>query len=70
MGRQIVEAGHKLGLSDVLVLSHCNGWMGYILDPKDYDSGGYEATLSFYGREEGEVVVKTAVKALHNVMWP
>jgi hypothetical protein len=68
LGRQIVEAGRKLGYSDVLVISHCNGWMGYILDPKDYDAGGYEATLSFYGREQGEVVVKTAVRALSDLM--
>lgn len=33
-----------------LVLSHVNGWAGYMLGPEDYDRGGYEATLSFYGR--------------------
>jgi neutral ceramidase len=35
------------------VISHCNGWMGYILAPQDYDRGGYEATLSLHGRETG-----------------
>jgi hypothetical protein len=68
LGRQIVAAGRKMGYSDVLVVSHCNGWMGYILDPKDYDKGGYEATLSFYGRDEGEVVVKTAVQAISELI--
>jgi hypothetical protein len=53
-----------MGFSSVLVCSHVNGWMGYILDPEDYDRGGYEATLSFYGREEGTKVVDAAVAAL------
>ena len=47
-----------------MVCSHVNGWMGYILAPEDYDRGGYEATLSFYGREEGTKVVEAGIKAL------
>lgn len=38
------------GFPRTLVLSHVNGWAGYMLSPEDYDRGGYEATLSFYGR--------------------
>lgn len=38
------------GFPRTLVLSHVNGWAGYMLGPEDYDRGGYEATLSFYGR--------------------
>jgi hypothetical protein len=64
LGRQIRDAGRRMGFSSVLVCSHVNGWMGYILDPEDYDRGGYEATLSFYGREEGTKVVDAAVAAL------
>lgn len=67
LGREIVAAGRKLGFSNVLVVSHCNGWMGYLLDPRDYDAGGYEANLSFYGRDEGETVVRTAVEALRGL---
>ena len=64
LGRQIRDFGRTLGFECVLVISHVNGWMGYILDPKDYDRGGYEATLSFYGREEGGKVVSAAEHAL------
>ena len=64
LGRAIVVAGEKLGYKTVLVISHCDGWMGYILDPVDYSHGGYEASLSFYGADEGTAVVSTAVKAL------
>jgi hypothetical protein len=41
--------------------------MGYILDPKDYARGGYEATLSFYGANEGDLVVKAATNALRGL---
>ena len=64
LGRQIKDAGRRMGFSSVLVCSHVNGWMGYILDPEDYDRGGYEATLSFYGRAEGAKVVDAGIEAL------
>lgn len=64
LGREIRDAGRRMGFSSVLVCSHVNGWMGYILDPEDFDRGGYEATLSFYGREEGAKVVEAGIEAL------
>lgn len=64
LGNQIKAAGLKMGYKSVLVCSHTNGWIGYILDPTDYDRGGYEATLSFYGREEGEKVVAAGIAAM------
>jgi neutral ceramidase len=67
VGREIRDAGRNLGFSSVLVVSHVNGWMGYILGPEDYDRGGYVATLSFYGREQGRTVVETAIEALREL---
>jgi hypothetical protein len=32
-----------------IVISHANGWAGYMLEPDDYARGGYEATLAFHG---------------------
>lgn len=32
-----------------IIISHANGWAGYILEPDDYARGGYEATLAFHG---------------------
>jgi hypothetical protein len=64
LGRQIEAAGKAQGWRKVLVVSHCNGWIGYILSPEDYDQGGYEATLNFYGREESVPIVKAAIHAL------
>jgi hypothetical protein len=67
LGRQVVEAGAKAGFAQTIIVSHANGWIGYILDPEDYDKGGYEATLSFHGREIGLRVVKAAAKALSDL---
>jgi len=64
IGRRIKEAGIAMGFHSVLVISHVNGWIGYILDPADYSHGGYEADLSFYGPNEGEHVVSAAIEAL------
>jgi hypothetical protein len=64
LGRQIAAFAKSIGFKAVLVVSHVNGWMGYILDAQDYARGGYEATLSFYGPQEGSRVVQAADAAL------
>lgn len=67
LGRAIRDYGRTLGFESVLVISHVNGWMGYILGPEDYDRGGYEATLNFYGRNEGMRVVESGQAALRHL---
>jgi hypothetical protein len=54
----------------VVVVSHVNGWIGYILLPADYDRGGYEATLSFNGRETASRVVSAAGVAIAKLGSP
>lgn len=58
----LAEAEHAGYLG--VVVSHVNGWIGYILSPADYDRGGYEATLSFNGRETGHRVTEAATRLL------
>lgn len=41
------------GFPRSVVVSHVNGWAGYMLEAADFDRGGYEAGLSFYGRNLG-----------------
>lgn len=67
LGRAIERAGRNLGFSMVSVMSHVNGWAGYMLAPDDYDRGGYEATLSFYGRDSGQRVVDAATDCLRQL---
>lgn len=64
LGRRIEDAGRELGFTGTIVVSHVNGWMGYILTPDDYDRGGYEATLSFNGRRTGDRVVAAAIESM------
>lgn len=64
LGRAIQAKGYAAGFKHVLVCSHVNGWIGYILEPADYDSGGYEATLSLHGRETGTRLVEACERGL------
>lgn len=50
VARRLRQTAAMRGVRDLIVLSHVNGWGGYMLEPEDYDAGGYEATLSFFGR--------------------
>lgn len=67
LGRRIQARGRAMGFREVLVVSHVNGWMGYILSPRDYDRGGYEANLAFHGRLQANAVVDAGILALQNL---
>lgn len=62
LGRRIQAAGKAAGFDDTWVVSHCNGWVGYILMPEDYDRGGYEASLAMHGRDLALRVIDSAQK--------
>lgn len=64
LGREIQSVARKSGFPHCLVVSHVDGWIGYVLTPQDYDRGGYEATLSFNGRTTSERLVEALRKAL------
>lgn len=64
LAKRIKESGNAYGFKHVLVLSHVNGWIGYILESEDYKRGGYEATLSFHGPETADRVFDAALKAM------
>lgn len=57
LGRSIETEMRKQGYPHVWVVAHVNGWAGYMLEPDDYDRGGYEAELSFYGRDERKAIL-------------
>lgn len=63
VGRRIAEYGRQKGLR-VWVISHCNGWMGYIVDSADYLLNGYEATLTMYGPGTANRVVDASTRAI------
>lgn len=67
LGRRIVRAGKNIGFESVMVVSHVNGWMGYVLTAEDYARGGYEATLAFHGPGAGDALVSGAVECLQEL---
>lgn len=67
IGRRIRDAGRNLGFDWVVVCSHVNGWMGYILDAGDYQRGGYEATLAMHGVQAGDRVAEAGIEALRKL---
>jgi len=40
-----------------------NEWISYILSAEQYEKGGYEASVSFYGSELGETIVQGMIEA-------
>ena len=42
------------------VVSHANDWTGYALTQQEYDTGGYEACLSFHGRDLADRLLETS----------
>ena len=64
VGRQMQAVARKAGFPHCLVVSHVDGWIGYVLTPADYARGGYEATLSFNGPTTSERLVEALKDSL------
>lgn len=60
LGTRLEDVARAQGFRETLVVSHCNGWVGYILEPADYGAGGYEAGLAFHGPNLADRVVHAA----------
>ena len=63
LGRTIRLMGARKGIH-VAVVSHANGWIGYILSKADYERGGYEAQLSMNGPSTGSRIIEAARRVL------
>ncbi len=70
LGRRIRDYGKGLGFDFVLVTSHVNGWIGYILEAGDYARGGYEASLAFHGQETAQRVFEASTRAIRRLAYP
>ena len=63
LGLKIKEQLRRGGAKIPVIGGLANEWISYILSPDEYDQGGYEASVSFYGRGLGPVIVKGALAA-------
>ncbi|MCC6402862.1 MAG: hypothetical protein IT207_02520 [Fimbriimonadaceae bacterium] len=64
VARRIEREVRRSGFGRCVLVSHADGWAGYVLEPEDYDRGGYEATLSFYGRSGADGLVDAVRETL------
>jgi hypothetical protein len=44
-----------------------NEWISYILSAEEYQRGGYEASVSFYGAGLGQCIVDGAIAGVKNL---
>ena len=50
LGVEVAEAIRRRSPRPLLVAAHADAWLGYLLEPEDYDRGGYEPCMAFHGR--------------------
>lgn len=50
------------GAKHTVIGGLANEWVSYILPADEYNKGGYEASVSFYGETLGQIVVESVVK--------
>ncbi|HQR08645.1 MAG TPA: neutral/alkaline non-lysosomal ceramidase N-terminal domain-containing protein [Gemmatales bacterium] len=69
-GEMISELGMEVkkkvaeatGAKYVVIGGLADEWVSYILSDKEYQKGGYEATISFYGETLGSTIVDAVIK--------
>lgn len=58
LGMEIKEKLKEHGVNYPVIGGLANQWVSYILSEEEYEKNGYEASVSFYGKELGNVIVK------------
>ena len=58
LGLEIKDELKEHGIKYPVIGGLANQWISYILSEEEYDKSGYEASVSFYGKELGNVMVK------------
>ena len=65
LGMRLKE-GNPAGVTLIACLA--NDTLGYALTPEDYRTGGYEACMSFYGRETGTFFLEQSLGTVQQ-LW-
>jgi hypothetical protein len=61
-----IELRQKVNMNGAIrpiIVGLANDWIGYIADSQSYDEGGYEADMTFFGRNEASVIISSAMRA-------
>lgn len=68
LGMEIKTRAREItGARHVTIGGLANEWISYILSADEYQLGGYEASVSFYGSELGECMVEGAVAGVKEI---
>ena len=62
-----MEIGPKGPKVDIVIGGLADEWISYMLSEAEYQHGGYEATVSFYGPKLGATVVEAAARGAAKV---
>jgi len=54
----------------LMIVAHANDWLGYLLEPDDYASGGYESCLGFHGERAALPFAAAAQRLLATLPAP
>ena len=63
LGLEIKEALKAAGAKQPIIVGLGNEWISYMMPPEEFDQGGYEPGVSFYGRTLGPFIVEQAIAA-------
>ena len=63
LGLQIKNRLRQAGVRHPVIGGLANEWISYILSVEEYNKGGYEASVSFYGSALGSTIVEGVLKA-------
>jgi neutral ceramidase len=50
----------------LMLIAHANDWLGYLLEPADFEAGGYESCLAFHGDQAAPPFADAAVQVLES----
>lgn len=68
LGSQVRNATLAMGFETVLLAGYSNAHMGYFATPDEYDIGGYESQLTFWGIGTSDLVKSGCLAVAQHVM--
>jgi hypothetical protein len=64
LGKQIKSNADDLGFAKTSIFGYSNNHLGYFATANEYEVGGYESVLSFWGEGTAELVRQGALNAM------
>ena len=68
LGLKVKNNLSTLGINYPVIGGIANEWISYILSAKQYEKGGYEASVSFYGSGLGETIVRGMIESANPLL--